>query len=148
MNQRRPGAPAPRTKDLGPEAVAVNLACMAKQNTNYRTALWTGEHLQVTLMSIPVGSDIGLEKHDHLDQLLRIEEGCALLQMGKSPDSLGSPQKLEQGWAVLVPACTWHNLMNGGNTPLKISSIYAPPQHPFGTIHRTKRDSQRAEKKG
>ena len=90
MNQRRPGAPAPRTKDLGPEAVAVNLACLAKQNTNYRTALWTGEHLQVTLMSIPVGSDIGLEKHDHLDQLLRIELAPSRLKWPQNWKSHGN----------------------------------------------------------
>ncbi|MBE5040142.1 cupin domain-containing protein [Oscillospiraceae bacterium DSM 107454] len=115
-------------------------------NNNYRTALWTGEHLQVTLMSIPVGGDIGLEMHDNLDQFIRIENGYALVQMGKDPDVLNDQQRVNSNYAVLVPAGTWHNIINIGRMPLKLYSIYAPPQHPFGTVHKTKEAAELAEK--
>ena len=69
-------------KDYGSDPLVFNMNCLAKRNTNYRAALWTGTHLQVTLMSIPVGEDIGIEMHDNLDQFIRIESGCALVQIG------------------------------------------------------------------
>lgn len=135
-----------RIRDCGPEPFVVNINCLAKMNSNYRTALWTGEHLQVTLMSIPVGGDIGLEMHDNLDQFIRIEDGCALVKMGKCKDDLDCEQKLNNNCAILVPACTWHNIINIGRVPLKLSSIYAPPKHPFGTAYRTKEEAECAAK--
>ena len=135
-----------RIQDCGPEPMVVNIDCLAKCNSNYRTALWTGEHLQVTLMSIPVGGDIGLEIHDNLDQFIRIEEGCALVQMGKCKDTLHVQQKANSNFAILIPACTWHNITNIGGTPLKLYSVYAPPKHPFGTVHTTKAEAESAER--
>lgn len=134
-----------RIRDYGDEPLIVNIDCFTKANRNFRKALWTGEHLQVTLMSIPVGGDIGCEVHPHLDQFLRIESGCALVMMGKSRNALNYCQKVNSNYAVIVPAGTWHNLVNIGRTPLKIYSIYAPPQHSFGTVHRTKEDAEQAE---
>lgn len=146
MNQNKYGYRNPEIKDCGPQPFIVNMDCLAKANPNYRTAVWTGEHLQVTLMSIPVGGDIGLEMHDNLDQFIRIEDGCALIKMGKSQDDLNCQQKVNSHYAIVVPACTWHNVINIGCTPLKLYSIYAPPQHPFGTVHKTKQDAEYAEK--
>ena len=146
MNQNRYHNRVPEIKDYGPEPLIVNIDRFAKMNNNYRTALWTGEHLQVTLMSIPVGGDIGLEMHDNLDQFIRIENGYALVQMGKDPDVLNDQQRVNSNYAVLVPAGTWHNIINIGRMPLKLNSIYAPPQPPFGTDHKTKEAAELAEK--
>ena len=133
-------------RDFGGKQIAVNIDCAAKINPNYRTALWTGEHLQVTLMCIPVGEDIGAEVHCGTDQFLFVVSGKALAVTGPCRDNMHCRKKVECGCALIVPAGTWHNLINIGNTPLKVYSIYAPPQHPFGTVERTKCDAQRAEK--
>ena len=121
----------------------VNIDKAAKLNPNYRTALWTGEYLQTTLMSIPVGGDIGLEMHPDLDQFIRIEYGYALVMMGREKDALDYRQRVNADFAVFVPANTWHNIVNIGNVPLKLYSIYAPPHHPFGTVQKTKFDAEK-----
>ena len=131
-----------RIKDYGPEPLIVNIDRYAKMNTNYRTALWTGKHLQVTLMSIPPGGDIGLEMHPNVDQFIRIESGYALILMGESKNNLNYQRKADSDFALVVPAGTWHNVVNIGRTPLKLYSIYAPPQHPHGTVHKTKKDAE------
>lgn len=125
-------------RDLGPEASAVNIDNLSLINKNYRTALWTGRHLQVTLMSIPAGADIGLEMHGDTDQFIRIESGCATVKMGKSPAELDYVKRINGNFAVMVPAGTWHNIINTGRMPLKLYSVYAPPHHPFGAVQRTK----------
>lgn len=135
----------PHIADCGKAPLIVNIDCLTKANPYFRTALWTGEHLQVTLMSIPVNGDIGLEVHSHLDQFLRIEDGCALVMMGKNKNALNYQQRANSDFAVIVPAGTWHNIVNIGRSPLKLYSIYAPPQHPFGTVHKTKAEAEEAE---
>jgi mannose-6-phosphate isomerase-like protein (cupin superfamily) len=132
-------------KDYGPEPFAVNIEEAAKQNDTYRTALWTGNHLQLTLMSINVGEDIGLEIHPHTDQFIRIEEGEGLVKMGNRRDNLDFQKRVQDGFAFIIPAGKWHNLVNTGSIPIKLYSIYAPPQHPHGTVHETKADSEAAE---
>lgn len=134
-----------KLKDYGPRPFVVNINEATKQNNTYRTALWTGKHLQVTLMSIKVGEDIGLEIHPHLDQFLRIEQGQGIVRMGKRKDYLNVVRRVSDDSAIMVPAGTWHNVTNTGNVPLKLYSIYAPPQHPFGTVHVTKADAMAAE---
>ncbi|WP_046180262.1 cupin domain-containing protein [Domibacillus tundrae] len=131
--------------DYGPKPFVVNINEATKQNNTYRTALWTGTHLQVTLMSLNVGEDIGLEMHPNVDQFLRIEQGQGIVQMGKSKDNLNFERNVYDDSAIMVPAGTWHNLTNTGNVPLKLYSIYAPPNHPFGTVHVTKADALAAE---
>lgn len=116
-----------------------------KQNNTFRTALWTGSHLQVTLMSINVGEEIGAEVHPNLDQFLRIEQGQGLTTMGSSRNSMNLQARVSDDDAIMIPAGTWHNLINTGNIPLKLYSIYAPPQHPRGTVHKTKADAMAAE---
>lgn len=134
-----------RKTDFGPEPFVIDINEATKKNNTFRTAIWTGKHLQVTLMSINVGDDIGLEIHPHLDQFLRIEEGQGLVQMGNSNDKLDFEKKVFDDFAIVIPAGTWHNVTNTGNQPLKLYSIYAPPQHPFGTVHVTKADAMAAE---
>lgn len=132
-------------KDYGPEPFVVNIEEATKQNNTFRTALWTGSHLQLTLMSIKVGEDIGLEIHPTLDQFIRIEEGQGLVKMGDRKDRLDFQKKVCDGFAIIIPAGKWHNLINTGNKPLKLYSIYAPPQHPRGTVHETKAIAEAAE---
>ncbi|WP_127532053.1 cupin domain-containing protein [Paenibacillus kobensis] len=129
-------------QDHGTKPFVVNINQAAKQNNNYRTALWTGKNLQVTLMSIKVGEDIGLEVHPATDQFIRIEEGQGFVQMGNSKDNLNFQAMAYDGYAIMIPAGTWHNVTNAGYRPLKVYSIYAPPQHPFGTVHETKAIAQ------
>ncbi|WP_166240154.1 cupin domain-containing protein [Paenibacillus turpanensis] len=128
-------------KDYGKQSFVVNIEQITKQNTTYRTAIWTGEHFQVTVMSIPVGGDIGLEVHPTTDQFIRIEEGQGLVEMGDSKDRLDFTMNAYDDFAIMVPAGKWHNLTNTGDKPLKVYVIYAPPEHPFGTVHPTKADA-------
>lgn len=126
------------TSDYGPDPFAVNLERAAIQNQNYRTVLWTGQHLQLALMSIPVGGEIGLEVHPDTDQFIQIVSGNAVTMMGHSEERLNYQRPLTEGHAVFVPAGTWHNIVNTGNIPLKLYTAYAPPQHPRGTVQSTK----------
>lgn len=122
-------------RDYGPEPFVINIDEATKLNNNFRLALWTGGHLQLTLMNINVGADIGLEIHPNLDQFLRIEQGQGLVMMGKNKNNLDFQRYVADDFAIIIPAGTWHNLINTGNIPLKLYSIYAPPQHPYGTVH-------------
>jgi len=128
-------------KDYGPEPFVVDIKKAAVQNNNFRIALWTGKYLQLTLMSIKVGEDIGLEIHPDLDQFIRVEEGQGHVKMGDSKDKLDFQENIYSNYSFIIPAGKWHNLINTGNRPLKLYSIYAPPQHPHGTIHKTKEDA-------
>lgn len=129
-------------RDYGPEPFVININEATMQNNNFRTALWTGKHLQVTLMSINVGESIGLEMHPDVDQFIRIEQGYGLVQMGNDKNNLNFERKVYDDFAIIIPAGKWHNLTNIGNVPIKLYSIYAPPNHPKGTIHRTKADAE------
>ena len=126
--------------DHGPEPFVMNIEQATLTNENYRTTLWTGKNLQLTVMTIQPGHDIGLEAHNDHDQFLRIEEGEATVYVGDSKDTLKTwPAKDDD--AVFVPAGTWHNLVNTGDVPLKLYSIYAPAEHEHGTVHATKEDA-------
>ncbi|MFD2115235.1 cupin domain-containing protein [Paenibacillus yanchengensis] len=132
-------------QDYGPQPLVIDIEDATEDNRNYRTTLWTGKHFQVTLMSIPVGGDIGLELHPTNDQFIRIEEGKALVQMGPQQHQLNYERQADDGDAIIVPAGTWHNVINIGHKPLKVYVIYAPPHHPHGTVHRTKAEAMAAE---
>nr|WP_275439948.1 cupin domain-containing protein [Paenibacillus sp. ACRRY] len=124
--------------DYGQRPLVINIDQAAKHNQTYRTALWTGKYFQVTLMSIHVGEDIGLEIHPATDQFIRIEEGQGLVQMGDRKDRLDFQVTAYKDYAIMIPAGTWHNVTNTGHIPLKLYVIYAPPHHPYGTVHETK----------
>ena len=128
--------------DYGPNPFVANLGRMARNNPNFRAAVWTGEHLQMTLMSIPVCSDIGAEIHPDTDQIIRIEQGMAVVMMGDCQERMDMQTRAGRGDTVFVPAGTWHNIVNTGRMPLKLSTIYAPPHHPAGTIHAKKADAE------
>jgi len=131
--------------DFGPDPFVVDIEKATLYNDTFRTALWTGNHLQLTVMSIPPRQDIGLEMHPDVDQFLRIEDGRGFVQMGDSQNNLYFRQMAFKDSAIFIPAGTWHNLTNTGTRPLKLYSIYAPPNHPWGTVHQTKKDAEDAE---
>ncbi len=131
--------------DPGGVPLTLNLEQTARQNSFFRRALWTGNHLQLTVMCIPFRGEIGLELHPDTDQLIRVEDGQARVRMGKNREHLEHCHCLHSGDVILIPQGTWHNIINTGNRMLKLSSIYAPPQHPRGTVHRTKIDAEHHE---
>lgn len=132
-------------KDYGPNPFVINIEEATSQNNAFRTALWTGDHLQLTLMSLNFGEDIGLEMHPDVDQFIRIEEGQGVVQMGDREDMLDFEEMVYDDFIFIIPAGKWHNLVNTGNAPLKLYSLYAPPQHPHGTVHETKAEAEAAE---
>jgi Fe-Mn family superoxide dismutase len=114
-------------------------------NSNFRMALWTGTLLQLTLMSIPAGGEVGLEQHTHTDQFLRIEDGQAKVLMGDAKEALTFVETAGKDFAIVIPAGKWHNIINTGKKPVKLYSIYAPVQHPHGTVHKTFEEAEEAE---
>ena len=114
-------------------------------NDTFRTVLFTGQNLQLTVMRLSPGEEIGVEMHDHLDQFIRIEEGMARVTMGPSEDEVSETHEVEDDWAVIIPGGTWHNVINTGEGDLKLYSLYTPPEHPDGTVHRTKAEADAAE---
>ncbi|WP_418554106.1 cupin domain-containing protein [Longibaculum muris] len=133
------------TNDFGPNPFVIDIEKATMNNDDFRVALWTGPHLQLTVMSIPVGESIGLEIHPQVDQFLHIEDGTGIAMMGDKKDNLYLQQPVFEGSAIFIPAGMWHNVVNTGNKPLKLYSIYAPADHPWGTVHPTKADAQAQE---
>ena len=128
---------ADRTKDIGPQPMSFDIERATKANADYRSVAWSGRYLQVTLMSIPVGGAIGLEAHPETDQFLRLDAGSGRVQMGAAKDKLSFEQDVSNGWCVLVPAGTWHNITNIGATPMQVYTIYAPAHHKPGKVQTT-----------
>ena len=127
--------------DRGPMPFVTELNVVASTNPNYRSTIWTGDYLQLTVMSIPLNDDIGLEVHPDTNQFLYVVEGTGCVQMGPSNDNLIYCRPVWTGNCIFVPAGTWHNVVNTGNVDLKLFTIYAPPHHPHGTLHKTKADA-------
>jgi mannose-6-phosphate isomerase-like protein (cupin superfamily) len=115
------------------------------ENTTFRTVLFTGGHTQLTVMHIGVGEEIGLEAHPHLDQFIRVEQGSARVTMGRTESAVDEEHLLSDDWAAIIPAGVWHNVINTGDGPLKLYSLYSPPEHADGTVHETKADADAAE---
>jgi mannose-6-phosphate isomerase-like protein (cupin superfamily) len=116
-------------EDIGPQPQSFNLENCTRENTDYRSVAWSGRYLQVTLMSIPVGSDIGLEMHPETDQFLRLDAGRGRVQIGPAKDQLTFEKEVSDGWCILVPAGSWHNVTNIGEEPMKVYAVYAPAHH-------------------
>lgn len=127
--------------DHGPSPYVVDIEKDTLENTNFRTTRWTGNHIQLTLMTIPVGGDVGLEVHEGIDQFLRLEQGSGRVEMGPSQDDLNFRQDVGADWAVFVPAGQWHNITNIGDVPMKLYAIYGPADHVHGTVHPTPQDA-------
>ena len=120
-------------KDYGPNQVELPIDKLAEINPYFRLSLWTGTRLQVTLMDIKPNQDVGLEKHEETDQLLFVVSGSGDVYSGNTKEDLKFKCRVDSGDMIAVPANTWHNLVNATNKSLKLYSIYAPIEHPFGT---------------
>jgi mannose-6-phosphate isomerase-like protein (cupin superfamily) len=104
-------------------------------NEDYRRVLFTGRHTQLVLMTIQPGDEIGREVHDGRDQFIRIEAGLGVAVLDEEEHTIS------EGMAVVLPAGTEHNVLNtSAVTPLRLYTLYSPPEHPDGTIHRSKSD--------
>ena len=123
--------------DFGPEPFVFDIEAYTTQNETYRTSIWTGTYMQMTVMSIPAGGDIGLEMHPDIDQFLRVEAGTGVVMMGDDENNMNFEKRVEDDFAIFIPAGKWHNLINDSEEPLKIYSIYAPTEHPHSTVHQT-----------
>jgi mannose-6-phosphate isomerase-like protein (cupin superfamily) len=135
-------------QDIGPDPQSFDLERATLENTSYRAVAWSGTYLQLTLMSIPVGGDVGLEAHPQTDQFLRVDGGRGRVQMGPAEDQLTFDREVEDGWAIFVPAGTWHNVTNVGDEPLQLYTVYAPVHHAAGKVQATAADAQRDEREG
>ena len=129
--------PDEASEDMGNKPHAFNICNAAYKNSDYRRALWTGKHLQLTVMAIPVGEDTGVEMHDGFDQMVRVEEGSAVIEMGRMPGAMSYKEKLSPCFCAIIPAGTYHIIRNAGGEVLRLSSVYAPPAHKWGTIDKT-----------
>ncbi|MDP9386718.1 MAG: cupin domain-containing protein [Actinomycetota bacterium] len=114
-------------------------------NDTFRTVLYTGEHVQLTVMRLAPGEEIGTEAHPDLDQFIRVERGRARVELGKAEGDVDECHDVQDDWAVIIPAGVWHNVVNAGDDELQLYSLYAPPEHPPGTVHRTKAEADAAE---
>lgn len=134
--------------DNGPQPNSFDIERASVDNTTYRTVAWSGKYLQVTLMSIPVGSSIGLEVHPETDQFLRIDAGRGRVTMGPAKDDLSYQGDVADGWSIQVPAGTWHDVVNTGDEPLKLYTVYAPVHHAAGIVQKTAEDAEADEDAG
>ncbi len=117
-----------------------NIEEKTEQNSFFRQVLYTGKYTQLVVMSLLPGEEIGMEVHPQVDQFFRIEEGQAKVVID------GEEHEVDEGFAIIVPAGSQHNVINTGNNPLKLYTLYSPPNHPDGTIHRTRAEAMVAEK--
>ena len=131
--------------DNGPKPSAFDIETETKANENYRAVAWSGKYLQVTLMSIPVGESIGLEQHPETDQFMRIDAGQGKAVMGDSADDLDFTQEVSDGWSIMVPAGKWHDVINTGDEPLQLYTVYAPVHHAAGIVQATAKDAEADE---
>jgi len=113
-----------------------NIEQLTLDNDNFRKVLYTAQHLQLVLMSLEVGEDIGIETHENNDQFFRFESG-----QGKCIID-NNEYNVVEGDAIVVPAGAKHNVINTGNTPFKMYTIYGPPKYQDGTLRKTKKDAE------
>jgi mannose-6-phosphate isomerase-like protein (cupin superfamily) len=110
-------------------------------NNDFRRVLYTGEHLQLVAMSLAPGEEIGEEVHEDRDQFFRFEEGEGLVMID------GKENKVSDDYAVIVPAGCKHNVINNGEEPLQFYTLYGPPEHKDGTVHKTKEQADADEER-
>jgi mannose-6-phosphate isomerase-like protein (cupin superfamily) len=114
------------------------------KNTYFRQVLFTGAHCQLVVMCLQPGEEIGNEVHPNVDQFFRVEQGEAKFVLNGSEEHV-----VHQNEAAIVPAGTYHNVINTSKTTqLKLYTVYSPPNHPAGTVHKTKAEAEAAEKLG
>ena len=112
---------------------------LTEKNSDFRRVLYTGKNLQLVLMSLKPGEEIGEEVHEDRDQFFRVEMGEGEVRID------GNRSKIEDDDAIIVPAGARHNVVNTGDKPLRLYTLYAPPEHRDGTVHATKADAEASE---
>ena len=118
-----------------------NIEMDTLENEDFRRVLFTGPNTQLVLMTLAPGEDIGLETHDGHDQFIRVEAGSGMVLLD------GEESDLEDGFSVVIPAGVEHNVVNtSDDEPLRLYTLYSPPEHPDGTVHRTKKEAETAER--
>ena len=113
-----------------------DIETLTAENTAFRQVLYTGRHLQLVLMALKPGEDIGMETHKTHDQFFRIEKGHGEIVVD------GTKRKVKGGDAIIVPAGALHNLINTGDKPLRLYTLYGPPNHVDGLLEKRKADAQ------
>ena len=124
------------------EIVHFDIATVAEKSADFRRVLWTGEHTQLVIMTIPPDGEIGEETHDENDQILSFVSG-----VGKAVIE-GATKQVKPGDIVVVPAGVKHNFLNAGPNPLVLYTVYGPPDHADGAVHTTKEEADRLEAEG
>ena len=124
------------------EIVHFDIATVAEKSADFRRVLWTGDHTQLVIMTIPPDGEIGEETHDENDQILSFVSG-----VGKAVIE-GSTKSVKSGDIVVVPAGVKHNFLNAGPNPLVLYTVYGPPDHADGAVHKTKEEADRLEEQG
>lgn len=108
---------------------------LTTENDDFRRVLYTGKNIQLVLMSLKPGEEIGAEVHNDRDQFFRVETGEGEVRID------GNSSKIKDDDAIIVPAGARHNIINSGKEPLRLYTLYAPPEHRDGAVHRTKADA-------
>ncbi|GIZ53116.1 cupin domain-containing protein [Noviherbaspirillum aridicola] len=119
---------------------SINIEEKTLANDNFREVLFTGPHSQLVVMTLQAGEEIGLERHETHDQFIRVEEGEGYAVLD------GERHALEDGVAVVIPSGTEHNVVNSGSGPMRLYTLYAPAEHPDGTLHKTKAEADEYER--
>ena len=117
-----------------------NIEAVTIANGDFRRVAYTGKHLQLVLMSLKPGEEIGAEVHPENDQIFRVDSGSGVVTID------GKDSKISDGYAVVVPAGAHHNIKNDGTEPLKLYTLYGPPDHKDKTVHKTKADAEANKK--
>ncbi len=118
------------------------IATAAEKSPDFRRVLWTGQHTQLVIMTIPPGGEIGEEVHEDTDQILTFVSGTGEARVA------GEKKEVVSGDLVVVPAGTKHNFVNTGPNPLVLYTVYGPPEHADGAVHKTKEEADAAEEAG
>ena len=121
------------------QGYVANIKDLTTENENFRKVLYTAPNMQLVVMSLNPGEDIGLERHKDVDQFIRIEEG-----KGKAILA-GEEHMIEDDWVVIIPAGLEHNIANTGEGKMKLYTLYSPPEHPIGTLQETKEEAEEEE---
>lgn len=137
-----------KIKDIGPQPDSFDLETATTTNDVYRRVAWSGKYLQLTLMSIEPGQSIGLEVHPETDQFLRLDAGKGHVRMGPTAEEITFTEEVSDGWCILVPAGTWHDVINTGDEPMRLYAVYAPVHHAAGKVHATFAESEADEESG
>jgi mannose-6-phosphate isomerase-like protein (cupin superfamily) len=118
------------------------IATVAEKSDDFRRVLWTGDHTQLVIMTIPPGGEIGEEVHEGIDQILTFVSGTGEARVS------GRTRNVAACDLVVVPAGKKHNFVNTGPNPLVLYTVYGPPEHADGAVHRTKEEADAAEESG